>query len=300
MSIFRKKNKNICLICKNMDKNQISCGVVISPWIREMANINDTLSNYSFCNNCNIGYFTRRYSNYEMNLIYKDYRGTNYFETRNKWEKWYDKEFFTNESSSSFALERKLMIENFIVSKINYKVETVLDVGGDKGQYIPDFESTTKRYVVDPSNRELAHGVKRLNSLEDIEKCDLILYSHVLEHVSFPLEEVINLLRKCKALYIEVPFGKPKINLARRLGIFVPLILILSKFPKVYSKFTAPNAGRLNNRNLWLNQSEHINFFEENSFRFIAEINNKNLECIVSEIPTPDGKKAKVIQALFQ
>jgi hypothetical protein len=288
MSIFRKKNKNICLICKNMDKNQISCGVVLSPWIRELANINESLSNYIFCNNCKIGYFTRRYSNYEMNLIYKDYRGTKYFETRNKWEKWYDKEFFTNESSSSFALERKLMIE------------TVLDVGGDKGQYIPDFESTTKRFVVDPSNRELAHGVKRLNSLEDIEKCDLILYSHVLEHVSFPLQDIVNLLRKCKALYIEVPFGKPKINLARRLGIFVPLILILSKFPKLYSKFTAPNAGRLSNRNLWLNQSEHINFFEENSFRFIAEINNKNLECIVSEIPTPDGKKAKVIQALFQ
>jgi hypothetical protein len=291
MPIFRKKNKNICLICKNMDKNQISCGVVLSPWIRELANINDSLSNYIFCNNCKIGYFTRRYSNYEMNLIYKDYRGTKYFETRNKWEKWYDKEFFTNESSSSFALERKLMIENFIVSKINYKIETVLDVGGDKGQYIPDFESTTKRFVVDPSNRELAHGVKRLNSLEDIEKCDLILYSHVLEHVSFPLQDIVNLLRKCKALYIEVPFGKPKINLARRLGIFVPLILILSKFPKLY---------RLSNRNLWLNQSEHINFFEENSFRFIAEINNKNLECIVSEIPTPDGKKAKVIQALFQ
>ena len=300
MSIFRKENKNICLICKKMDKNQIFCGVVLSPWIREMANINDRLSNYSLCNNCNIGYFTRRYSNYEMNLIYKDYRGTKYFETRNKWEKWYDKEFFTNESSSSFASERKLMIENFIISKINYKIETVLDVGGDKGQYIPDFESTTKQYVVDPSNRELANGVKRLNSLEDIEKCDLILYSHVLEHVSFPLQEVVNLLRKCKALYIEVPFGKPRINLARRLGIFVPLILILSKFPKIYSKFTAPNAGRLNNRNLWLNQSEHINFFEENSFKFIAEINNKNLECIVSEIPTPDGKKAKVIQALFQ
>jgi hypothetical protein len=300
MLMNRKKNKNICLICKNMDKNQISCGVVISPWIREMAKINDSLSKYSFCNNCNIGYFTRRYTNYEMNMIYKDYRGTKYFETRNKWEKWYDKEFFTNESSSSFALERKSMIEDFIVSKINYKIETVLDVGGDKGQYIPNFENTTKRYVVDPSNRELAHGVQRLNTLEDIEKCDLILYSHVLEHVSFPLQEVVNLLRKCKSLYIEVPYGKPRINLARRLGIFVPFILILSKFPKLYSKFTAPNAGRLNNRNLWLNQSEHINFFEENSFRFIAEINNKNLECIVSEIPTPDGKKAKVIQVLFQ
>jgi hypothetical protein len=265
-----------------------------------MANINDSLSNYSFCNNCNIGYFTKRYTNEEMNLIYKDYRGTKYFETRNKWEKWYDREFFSNESSSSFALERKLMIEDFVTSKIDFKIETVLDVGGDKGQYIPNFDSRTKRYVVDPSNRELAHGVKRLNSLEDIEKCDLILYSHVLEHVSFPLQEVVNLLRKCKALYIEVPFGKPRINLARRLGIFVPLILILSKFPKIYSKFTSPTAGRLKNRNLWLNQSEHINFFEENSFRFIAEINNKNLECIVSEIPTPDGKKAKVIQALFQ
>jgi hypothetical protein len=192
------------------------------------------------------------------------------------------------------------MIEDFVTSKIDFKIETVLDVGGDKGQYIPNFESRTKRYVVDPSNRELAHGVKRLNSLEDIEKCDLILYSHVLEHVSFPLQEVVNLLRKCKALYIEVPFGKPRINLARRLGIFVPLILILSKFPKIYSKFTSPTAGRLKNRNLWLNQSEHINFFEENSFRFIAEINNKNLQYIVSEIPTPDGKKAKVIQALFQ
>ena len=299
MSTFTKKNKNICLICKNMGKNQISCGVVLSPWIREMANINDSLSNYRLCNNCHIGYFTRRYSNYEMNLIYKDYRGTKYFETRNKWEKWYDKEFFTNESSSSFALERKLMIENFIVSKINYKVETVLDVGGDKGQYIPDFESTTRRYVVDPSNRELAHGVKRLNSLDDIEKCDLILYSHVLEHVSFPLEEVANLLKKCKGLYVEVPFGKPKINLTRKLGLFIPLVLLVSKFSSIYSLMTNPTTGRSNRRNLWLIQSEHINFFDEESFKQIAKINAKSLSYKVSLIPTPDGKQAKVIQALF-
>jgi hypothetical protein len=264
-----------------------------------MANINDSLSNYRSCNNCNIGYFTRRYSNYEMNLIYKDYRGTKYFETRNKWEKWYDKEFFTNESSSSFALERKLMIKNFIVSKINYKIETVIDVGGDKGQYIPDFESTTKRYVVDPSNRELAHEVKRLDSLNDIEKCDLILYSHVLEHVSFPLEEVANLLKKCKALYVEVPFGKPKINLTRKLGLFIPLVLLVSKFSSIYSLMTNPTTGRSNRRNLWLIQSEHINFFDEESFKHIAKINAKSLSYKVSLIPTPDGKQANVIQALF-
>jgi hypothetical protein len=299
MSIIGREFKNICLICRNTDKNQISCGVVISPWIREMANISESLSNYSSCTNCNISYFTRRYSNYEMNLIYKEYRGTKYFETRNKWEKWYDKEFFTNESSSSFALERKLMIENFIVSKINYKIETVIDVGGDKGQYIPDFESTTKRYVVDPSNRELAHEVKRLNSLNDIEKCDLILYSHVLEHVSFPLEEVANLLKKCKALYVEVPFGKPKINLTRKLGLFIPLVLLVSKFSLIYSLMTNPTTGRSNRRNLWLIQSEHINFFDEESFKHIAKINAKSLSYKVSLIPTPDGKQAKVIQALF-
>jgi hypothetical protein len=283
-----------------MDEKQIYCSVIISPWIREMANINESLSKYSFCNHCNIGYFTRRYTNDEMNLIYKDYRGTKYFETRNKWEKWYDNDFFTNENSSSFALVRKSMIEDFVISKIDYKIETVLDVGGDKGQYIPNFENTTKRYVVDPSNRELAHGVKRLNTLDDIEKCDLILYSHVLEHVSFPLEEVANLLKKCKALYVEVPFGKPKINLTRKLGLFIPLGLLFSKFSSIYSLITNPNTGRGNRRNLWLIQSEHVNFFEEESFRFIAKINAKRLSYKVSLIPTPDGKQAKVIQALFK
>jgi hypothetical protein len=120
-----------------------------------------------------------------------------------------------------------------------------------------------------------------------------------LEHVSLPLQEIANLLKKCKSLYVEVPFGKPKINVIRKLGILTPLVLLLSKFSSVYSLITNPNTGRGNRRNLWLIQSEHINFFEEESFIFMAKINSKRLSYRVSLIPTPDGKQAKVIQVLF-
>jgi hypothetical protein len=282
-----------------MGNHTNSSMAIISPWIREMTGMTDRLSKYRLCLNCKIGYFTKRFSKEEMYKIYKDYRGDRYFEIRKKWEKWYNQNFFLNESSIDFAPERKLMIQDFVKSKLFNHLKVVIDVGGDKGQYIPVFFPDTERYVIDLSNRELVPGVRKLNSLDEIEKCDLIMSCHVLEHVTDPISELKTLIHKCNALYVEVPYGRPKINLIRKFGVFLPFHLILSFFPKIYSKFTNPSTGRINQRHYWLNQSEHLNFFEEESFEFLSKVINKDLHYKIADIPTPDGNKARVLQVLF-
>ena len=292
-------SKQKCCICFNFVEQKHVSIAFISPWIRDLTKMTNRFSKYKFCTNCKIGYFTKRYSKNEMNNIYSDYRGSNYFAVRKKWEKWYNYEFFKNESSIDFAAERKSVIQDFLKSILSNQIKTVVDIGGDKGQYIPDFSTKTQRFVIDLSNRELIPGVKKLNSLEEIERCDLIMFCHVLEHVSDPINELKKLVNKCEALYVEVPYGRPKINLIRKLGVFPLLQLILTFFPKAYSKFSAAGTGRVNKKHYWLNQSEHINFFEEDSFDYLSKVLNKKFNYRIIDIPTPDGKKATVLQALF-
>lgn len=291
--------KRPCLICSKFSKQVNISAAIISPWIREMTKMSNRISMYKLCKNCKIGYFSRRYTQEEMTRIYKEYRSDKYFSIRKKWEKWYNYDFFRNESSVDFAPERKLMIQDFVESKLVNQIKIVVDVGGDKGQYIPEFSSDTQRYVIDLSNRNLVAGVRKINSLEEIETCDLIMSCHVLEHVPYPINELKFLSKNCGALYVEVPYGRPKINVIRKLGLFLPLQLFLTFFPSIYSKFTNPSTGRVNQKHYWLNQSEHLNFFEEDSFIFLSKEINKNVHYKVAEIPTPDGNKAKVLQVLF-
>jgi hypothetical protein len=61
---------------------------------------------------------------------------------------------------------------------------------------------------------------------------------------------------------------------------------------------TEPKAGRVNIDGVLI-QSEHINFFTEDTFVQIAKRLDARVEIAVSTIPTPDKSTAQVIQVLF-
>jgi SAM-dependent methyltransferase len=87
-------------------------------------------------------------------------------------------------------------------------IKTVVDYGGDLGQYIPDELSHARRYVVEVEPRTLVEGVAQISSPDQAEPADLLICCHTLEHVSWPRDLLTDMKRYVKPgglIYLEVP-----------------------------------------------------------------------------------------------
>jgi hypothetical protein len=269
---------------------------VISPWIRELG-IKARLSRYFVCRNCETGFFTKRYSENEMTDIYGEYRGVNYLRKRSKWEPWYTISYNSNHDSDQWIELRKKSLTEFLSRTQLDNCNVIVDVGGDRGQYIPDIAST--KIVLELSEKVLCENVTRIKSIEDSPFADLFVYAHVLEHVSNPMQELEALFQKTNQVYVEVPFGIPEINKYQRSSSRLLLHLISSFIPKLWSKNARPATGRKVSTSKMLTQSEHLTFFSEKSFIVIAKILNANLVIERNTISTPDFSEGSVLQCLL-
>jgi hypothetical protein len=269
---------------------------VISPWIRELG-IRARLSRYFVCRNCETGFFTKRYSEKEMSDIYGEYRGVNYLRKRTKWEPWYTTSYNSNHDSDRWIELRKESLTEFLSRTPLATCNIIVDVGGDRGQYIPDLAS--RKIVLELSEKELCENVSRIEKLEDSPFADLFVYAHVLEHVSNPMQELEALFQKTNQVYVEVPFGIPEINKYRRSSRRLLLQLISSFIPTIWSRNARPATGRKVSASKMLTQSEHLTFFSEKSFTVIAKILNANLVIERNTISTPDFSEGSVLQCLL-
>ena len=94
--------------------------------------------------------------------------------------------------------------ENIDLNKIN----TVIDYGGDEGQYIPRNITASRRIIFDPSNKIIPHEFEKINKFENLPLADLVMCCHTLEHVSYPqdlLKKLTHLLSDKSYIYIELP-----------------------------------------------------------------------------------------------
>ena len=288
----------ICRICRlEIASPEILLGV-ISPWIRDIAKVSKRLTSLVICSECKGAGFTITYDNSQMNNLYSGYRGSVYEKKRKKWENWYTSEYNASHESDEFINERLNKIKGFIEEQGISDISSVLDVGGDRGQYIPQFGNVTKKYVLEKSNRELISGVIRVKDLAELNNVDLVIYAHILEHVKDPMTEIEELLKIARYIYIEIPSGIPRSSKLRKSRIFQMLVVLASFIPQVWTNLCAPAAGRGVTSNI-LRQSEHLNFFTMESMEALA--NKLNLQCTIREcyIPTPDLQTAKVIQVFL-
>jgi hypothetical protein len=283
-----------CILCGEWCAK--SAPAVVSPWIRELG-IRKRRSTFFECKPCEFGFFSYRYDPMEMGLIYNGYRGQKYFKARTRWEPWYSDLYNSNHDSLDWVESRKFSIEKFLIPLIGKSNLKIADIGGDSGQFIPDF--ATGKFVVDPSKKVPVSGVISVTEIEDLPKVDLIIYAHVLEHVTDPVAELRTLFSKSKRVYIEVPFGIPIITKSRKSYIKLFKTLLKSLNPKLWKGATQPATGRSIAGQLTLTQSEHINFFSEHSMRVLSNIVGARIELHRTEIETPDYKKAEVLQCLF-
>ena len=288
----------ICPLCESRGPEFQTAQAVISPWLRELAKVSRRTSKLYVCPNCQGGFFDYRYSDKEMNSIYSNYRGTSYTNLRSNWEPWYSESYNSAHNEGTFVDERKAILKDFLLSSKISEVETIVDIGGDLGQYIPTFNEKTKKYLLDLSSRELVSDVSRISSFDELASVDLIIYAHVLEHVPLPLRELELLLGKARYIYVEVPYGVPILSRQRRSRLFFFLTVLTSLNKRWWGRYSHPSAGRGSKTSI-LRQSEHINFFNLTTVNRLAIAINAQVVSKVTTIPTPDKVQAKVLQILF-
>jgi len=177
------------------------------------------------------------------------------------------------------------------------EIKSVLDVGGDRGQYLSEFTSAEK-FVLEMSEHPLERDVSRIDEIGASDYFDLIIYAHVAEHVANPIFEIRRLIKHSSMVYVEVPNGLPKTSIIRRSYLLNVFYRLLSLNPILWKFFAAPAAGRRPVGNI-LRQSEHINFFTKESFEYISDLCNVTVTIQKTIMPTPDGSTFEVLQVLL-
>ena len=271
---------NQCLACgSNVTK---IANAVVAPWITEISGQKDpqftTLLN---CENCEFSFFEKRFSDNEMSAMYSGYRSDNYFAVRNSWEPWYRRtvnDAYTDESDH--LDERVSFMTNILVSAGLQECKTVVDFGGDEGQFFPELD-IQKRIVIDVSNKPLRKNVSRVPSLDDVtDKIDLIVAAHIAEHVNDPIDffnELISHLNSGSYLYVEVPMDRPSIKSHHATDKYAEMLIQISSSSQrkfIVHDFASGIARQFGfniPRHGVVKQSEHLNYYNLKSISMLLE-----------------------------
>lgn len=252
-----ESTRETCIVCGG---KCVESKAHFAPFIVEREFLgHPTTTKLVTCKDCGLSFSSYRPNGDEMARLYTGYRGEEYYNTRHKHEQQYTQaengRYLTNE----YIELRKARLQDFL-SGWRPEVASVLDYGGDKGQFIPERFKEAKKYVFDISGVKPCDGVENISNLDEIlkRKFDFVMCCHLLEHVSNPMEIAANMAR-CIAqggcIYIEVPYE--------------------TKFIR-YSDYAF---------------HEHINFFTEEVLRVLG----KNLHWNVVKVDTLEGSILRVL-----
>ncbi|QGM47781.1 class I SAM-dependent methyltransferase [Methylocystis heyeri] len=163
-----------------------------------------SICNSLICDDCGMLFLDMRFDDEEMAALYRDYRGEDYTAQRDRFEPGYAaRNALLLEGSGYLAL-----IEAFLRPHLP-QMPRVLDWGGDTGVNTPFRSSAARHDVYDISNRPLVAGARAVDlATAKSGEYDLLVYSNVLEHVSYPreaLREIAGAMRPETVLYLEVP-----------------------------------------------------------------------------------------------
>jgi SAM-dependent methyltransferase len=232
----------------------------------------------------------------EVVRLYSGYRGESYFAERHRWEFWYSRK--VNDGIGGDPEEialRVASLENLLYPHVNdATVRTVLDYGGDRGQFIPKSLGTEK-FVYELSDAEPEPGVSRIGSEQELNsrKFDFIMALGVLEHCSEPanvLEQLRSCLNPGSLLCIGVPYERYGVGFARKGRLYRSYLNALLHLPAAsvaVDFYSAAARIRLNHIPPFgfVKCHEHLNFFNKNSMNALLErtgfeIVDSKIECV--------------------
>jgi SAM-dependent methyltransferase len=245
------------------------------------------------CSVCSFRFFDARLTRDEVTRLYSGYRGERYFAERHRWEFWYSRE--VNDGIGGDPREiatRVAALEKLCLPHVdNATVKTVLDYGGDRGQFIPKTLGTEK-FVFELSDAEPEPGIQRIGSEQELSnrKFDFIMALGVLEHCSEPAD-VLEQLRSClnpgSLLCIGVPYERYGVGFAGGGNLYRTYLNALLHLPAVLVAvdfYSAATRIRLNHIPPFglLKCHEHLNFFDVKSMT--ALLTRTGFEVVESKI----------------
>lgn len=256
----------------------------MSPWVRERIGADVRRSHYLVCGVCGTGAFSYRYSDRELDALYADYRGHAYFCLRNSWEPSYGSTL--NEdlgASPEVVAARQSMLVEALTDALGPDgppIGTVIDIGGDRGQFIP--AEFARRFVMEVSGKPPVDGVDPVTSFAEARAAspDLVMVCGLLEHLPDPAAFLRTANEGIAAdrpllVYVEVPAGVPDPSRRRspRSALFVggiasrwrPAWALLDRLD-ARERATAGREFAL----MPLRQSEHLSFFTTDGMAAMA------------------------------
>jgi SAM-dependent methyltransferase len=234
------------------------------------------------CSNCSFRFFDVRLTPEEVDKLYSGYRGERYFAERHRWEPWYSRKVNDGIGGDPEEVaERTRALEAFLLPHLDQsEIETVLDYGGDRGQFIPP-SLGAKKFVFELSDAVPVAGVERINSEQQLRamRFDLIMAFGVLEHCSDPaevLEKLRSYLTPGSLLCVGVPYERYGLGFAGKGTLYRGYLNALLHFPTAvvavdfYSTIARVRLGGIPPLGL-IKCHEHLNFFDERSMKALLE-----------------------------
>jgi SAM-dependent methyltransferase len=305
--------RSACVICSGQSLD--SWAAVLSPFVAARIGSPPVACRLLECRGCGHRFFDRAYDEPEAMRLYQGYRGPAYFAARHAWEPWYTAR--VNDAIGGDLREiarRREQLDGFLRGHLPATVlaGSVLDYGGDRGQFMPTGIGTA-RFLYDVSGLPPVEGVTALRSEPELgaHHFDLVLVCHVLEHLADP----VALLRALRDrlgprsaghwLYLEVPFERHRI-LKRRLpagtGLpaAVPLVarhrasFVVLDFVSTLArvKFGLVPPGGL------IKLHEHVNYFGAESLRRLLETVGLEVAHLDTAEAAPTAGIGRVLRAV--
>ncbi len=264
---------NSCPICNSSDLEKTP--TTISDFVVDRISYSGNNSiNLCKCKKCNMCFYDYRFSAEEETRLYNGYRGKAYQKTREKYECYYTSKVNEALNSDVLALEeQKHCIANILSSNGYTSFESALDYGGNEGATFFYELGTEAKYVYDISGIQTKPGIKGISTIDELYKheYDFIMCNMTLEHCTNP-QEIMRILKeigkKSTIYYIEVPYEPPfsrnKFSIKKNFKLL---------FNPIYSKFRLVKHYFYCKKRSFMPMHEHINFFTEESIRYLCESN---------------------------
>ena len=207
-----------CCGSNNTQQTHITLAGFVMERMLNSVQLDDWLTTAIQCQDCQFIATVFRFTDEQMQRYYHEYmqmhsddgrqHGTYVFHRRrNENDGWY--KLAMAYQNPLYFTTRKNAVIRCLDDKIDIEqINSVLDYGGDLGQYIPDEFQHCRRHVVEIEQRKFVDGVTAVGNPADCEPVDLVMCCHTLEHVSYPNDLVVDMLQYLKPgglLYLEVP-----------------------------------------------------------------------------------------------